>query len=164
MSYLVFISFQSSDSKLAGLIRNALQGQGISVFLAPDSISPGARWSDEIFKSLKSSDMVLFLASKKAIHSDYVAQEIGGAHFSNKLLVPVIWEIKPEELPGWAKGYQALDLRKLGPVWLNHLSQWIASLKDQKNKNSFYNKVALGVLAGLLVWAGSENDDNNEDV
>ena len=161
MSYHVFISFQSSDIKLAGLIRNALIAQGINVFLAPYSIPPGTRWSSEIFRSLKSSDMVLFLASKKAIQSDYVAQEIGGAHFAKKLLVPVIWEIRPEELPGWSKEYQALDLRKLGPDWLNHLSIWIASLKARKDKSSFYSKVALAALAGLLVWSGSEDDDND---
>jgi len=163
MSYSVFISFQGADERLARRISQALSAQGIQVFIAPYSIPPGTKWSAQIANALNRSEMVLFLASRQALASPYVAQEIGGAHFSKKLLVPVIWEIAPEELPGWAKEYQALDLRMLGNDWLNVLSQWVSSIKAEKEKKSFYNNVFLSVLAGLLIWSSDDKKDKDYD-
>ncbi|BCK87392.1 hypothetical protein MIZ01_1170 [Sideroxyarcus emersonii] len=107
----VFISYSTKDSQIAQQIHTSLSLAGVKTFMAELSIDPGAKWSEEIIKNMRSSQWVLFLASKAAIKSPAVQQEVGAAIFSGKTVIPVIWEISPEELPAWAKEQQAVDMR-----------------------------------------------------
>ncbi|EQD76625.1 TIR protein, partial [mine drainage metagenome] len=56
-----------------------MTSEGLSVFLAPLSLSPGQQWPDAILKSLEASPWVLFLASRAACSSSWVQQEVGVA-------------------------------------------------------------------------------------
>ena len=107
----VFISHASEDQDAASFIHNQLQSEGITSFLASVSVPIGERWSPSVISQLKSSKWVIFLASKSACASAYVQQEVGMAVYDNKNIVPIIWDIEPSELPGWAGNFQAVDLR-----------------------------------------------------
>ncbi len=107
----IFISHSTADSAFAERVHQFMQSQGLSVFRAPFSIEPGQNWTNEIKLNLRSAGMVLFLASRAACNSPFVQQELGGAFFSDKRIVPVVWEIAPEELPGWIPQSQAVDMR-----------------------------------------------------
>lgn len=107
----VFISYSTKDSQLAQQIHSMLSVTGVNTFMAELSLEPGTKWSEEIIKHMRSSQWVLFLASKSAISSPAVQQEIGAAIFAGKTVIPVIWEITPNELPAWAKDHQAVDVR-----------------------------------------------------
>ncbi|GAG92721.1 unnamed protein product [marine sediment metagenome] len=74
------------------------------------SLKPGQQWSHEILQNLKDAKCVLFLASKAACQSPYVQQEVGASVISEKNLIPVVWDMPPEKLPGWASQYQAINL------------------------------------------------------
>ena len=107
----VFISHASEDQEAASFIHNQLQSEGITSFLASVSVPIGERWSLSVISQLKSSKWVIFLASKNACASAYVQQEIGMAISNNKNIVPILWDIRANELPGWAGGFQAIDLK-----------------------------------------------------
>jgi hypothetical protein len=106
----IFISYSTSDEKAAQFIHRNLVAEGISAFLASTSLQPGQQWSPEVLQALRNSECVLFLASRAACSSPWVQQELGFAIGAKKKLIPIIWNIKPTELPGWVAGYQALDL------------------------------------------------------
>ncbi|MEN6577367.1 MAG: toll/interleukin-1 receptor domain-containing protein [Phycisphaerales bacterium] len=108
----IFISHSTEDAAFAEQAHRFMESQGVSVFLAPFSIAAGQNWTDEVKRNLKCSSMVLFLASRAACNSPFVQQELGGAFFGDKRIVPVVWEIAPEELPGWVSQSQAVDIRK----------------------------------------------------
>ena len=130
----VFISFSSKEYEFADNIRNYLSQSDISVFLAPVSISAGSKWNDEIKRNLKVAKWVIFLASKNACNSPYVQQELGGAIFSSeKKLIPIVWEFEPENLPGWVKEYQAIDIRNASKDFLaRQLDRLVHDIKDHK--------------------------------
>ncbi len=146
--YDCFIAYSSTDERFAHYVASYLQWQGLNPFMARFSLQPGQKWSPEIRQALQQSPWVIFLASRAACSSPYVQQEIGGAIFgNNKKLVPVIWDISPEELPGWAKEYQVLDLRGLRPAAVPSAVQSIAQAiqADKRNK-----RIAFFILAALL--------------
>jgi hypothetical protein len=107
----VFISYASSDLRIAQFLHKHLQSEGLSVFLASASVAPGQRWSPEILNALNNAAWVLFLASRAATQSPWVQQELGAAVVKNKKLIPIVWDMPPNELPGWVAQFQALDLR-----------------------------------------------------
>lgn len=106
----IFISFSSVDEGTARFIHRNLVEQGVSAFLASATLQPGQLWSPEILEALRTSDCVLFLASKSACASPWVQQELGFAIGAKKKLIPIIWDAEPTELPGWVGGYQVLNL------------------------------------------------------
>ena len=102
-----FISYSSQDEQLARYLHSELMTTGVSVFMAGASLRPGDEWTDRIWQELRASDWVLFLASRAACGSAYVQQELGHALDSSKKLVPIVWDMAPEELPGWVNKKQA---------------------------------------------------------
>ena len=82
------------------MVHNQLQLLGVKSFLAELSIVEGNRWNDEIWKNLKEAKTIIFLASKTACQSPYINQEIGAAIGHGKTIVPVVWDMPPEDLPG----------------------------------------------------------------
>ena len=111
--YEVFISYTSADERFARFVHKHLTDEGLVTFLAPISLSPGGQWSQETLAALNSSRWVLFLASRAACTAPYVLQEVGAAVAAKKELIPVVWDIQPSQLPGWASQYQALNLAGL---------------------------------------------------
>jgi hypothetical protein len=132
--YDCFISYTNHDSNLAIWIKSYLEIQGISVFMASISLDPGQHWPLATQKALRQSTWVIFLASRAACNSPYVQQEIGGAIFGGKTLIPVVWDMPPSSLPGWAQHYHAVDIRGLNPKVVTQQTQRIANFIQEKNK------------------------------
>jgi hypothetical protein len=108
----IFISYSNEDKNFADFLYNHLTAEKMTVFEASVSLQPGQQWSREILQNLRNSTCVIFLASKAACQSPYVQQEIGASVISGKNLIPVVWDIPPDFLPGWANQYQAINLAK----------------------------------------------------
>lgn len=144
----IFISHCSADRSTALKVQKYLQSNGATTFVAPCSIESGKKWSDEIRSNLQQSRLVLFLASRTACASDYVNQELGGQWLAGKKIVPVVWDMPPEELPGWTKEYQAVDLRNgldgLRPV----LDSIVQNLRLDKNREGLF----LIAVVGFIIW------------
>jgi hypothetical protein len=107
----VFISYADKDRQLAEFVHTCLLREGLDVFMAAISLLPGARWDRVIIDALKSSKVIFFLASEAANASPYVQQELGAAVSAGKDVIPIVWNMEPERLPGFLRNIQALDLR-----------------------------------------------------
>jgi len=144
----IFISFSKEDKQFADFLHNHLIAEGLDVFQASVSLQSGQRWSQEILQNLKNSTCVIFLASKAACQSPYVQQEIGASVSLGKNLIPVVWDMLPENLPGWANQYQAINLAgaTIDSAKLK-FSEIANSLKmDKTKRNIFAALFVIGVL------------------
>ena len=144
-----FISYTRADASFARGVARILTRQNVKTFVAELSIQAGAMWSERIKRELNQSKWVLFLASKVSIASPTVQQEVGGAVFGGKKLIPVVWDIDPSELPAWAKQYQAVDLRRLSPDQvLERMEELACSLRGEVVTA---NAIGIALLAALAI-------------
>lgn len=155
--YDCFVSFSSTDRALADAVASQLRGHGLSVFLAPMSIAPGDDWAASVKAALNGATWVLVLASRAACRSPFVLQEAGAAIFGRKKLVPVIWDLRPQELPGWLSRYQALDLRSSDP---SSVAKRVAVLAKfigaKKREGAVVAGAVLASLIGIALMSGKD--------
>lgn len=146
----VFISHAATDLPLAEFLHRHLTQEGLSVYLASVSMPPGERWMPQIMDNLRGSTWVLCLASRAACASPWVMQEMGAAVAGNKKLVPIIWDLPPDSLPGWMKQYQAVNLAGIGQEdAMLAIGRVAEAIKTEKQKGL----VILGlILAGLVAF------------
>lgn len=148
----VFISYSVKDENLAQFVRSHLVAQELDVFLASISLNAGEHWTPQIIEALRTSEWVFLLASKNALASSNVQQEVGGAIFGKKRLVPIMWDVQPSDLPRWVGDYQGLVLTGATMENINlQVSQLATRVKANKVKGQL---VAGAVFAGLLYFLG----------
>lgn len=149
-----FISYSSHDEDLAQSIHSELASRGLNVFMAGISLSPGVDWSPEIRRQLDASPRVLFLASEAACRSPYVQQELGMALNGGKTLIPVVWDMPPDQLPGWVSEKHAIDLRDAS---VRDVREQVASIAEtiRAEKRKGWLKVG-GVILGVIALAGEQ--------
>lgn len=149
-----FISYSSQDQRLANFVHSELARLGVSAFMASASLQPGQHWSSEILSNLQTSNWVILLASRTACSSAFVNQEIGGALLASKRLIPIIWDISPNELPGWARNVQAIDLRGS----MVGLPNQVAAIANRINQEKTQGLIITAgvILLGILVFAGRD--------
>lgn len=144
-----FISYSSKDEGLARVIHQELTTHGVTAFLASVSIPAGAMWPEVILAELRASTWVIVLASKAACQSSYVNQELGGAFFAAKTVVPIVWDVMPADLPGWLSRFQAIDLRNRT---IDDLREEVIALANAVNQSKGKAILVFGaVLFGI--WA-----------
>lgn len=149
----IFISYSTTDERVAQFMRQHLSDEGVQVFLASASLQPGQQWSQEILNALRGSSWVLFLASRAACASPWVQQELGAALITQKKLVPIVWDMSPSDLPGWVKSYQALNLAGASMEQVKSQMTAIAnSIKSDKTQGL----VVVGLLVAALFAFGSK--------
>lgn len=148
----VFISYSSKDEDLARLVREQLHAQNLSVFIASLSLNAGERWTPQIVSELKSAPWVILLATKDALSSPSVQMEAGAAIFGNKKVVPIMWNVKPEEVPRWISDYQGIVLNgaKVEELGLQ-VAQLAARIKANKDTGIL---VVTAILAALFILGG----------
>lgn len=150
-----FISYSSHDERFARYVAQQLRNHNVSVFLADDSLQPGDDWSEELKVNLRNSKWVILLASRAAFRSsEWVPQETGAAAVTSKNLVPVVWNMAPDELPGWAPESQALDLRGASPDEVRDQVLDLAErIRADKNQALM---VGAALVAGLIFLGGGQ--------
>ena len=151
--YDCFISHASVDAAFASSVMRHLKTHDLDVFLAPVSIGPGERWSPAILQALRNSKWVIFLASKAACQSAFVQQEVGGAIVANKSLVPVVWDMSPDELPAWAKQHQALDLRGMSVA---DIATAMSSIGQRIRQDRDTGRLVALALIGAFLYVASK--------
>lgn len=107
----IFISYADEDRQIAEQVHTYLLREGVDVFMAGISLKPGARWSQAIIDALRASKAVFYLASEASNSSPFVQQELGIAIDSGKRIIPIVWNMEPERLPGFLHDFQAIDVR-----------------------------------------------------
>ena len=146
----VFISYSAKDERLAAFVRDHLRRHKLNVFLASVSIGKGERWTPAIVEALRESEWVFLLASKSALASVNVQQEMGGAVFGKKKLVPIMWDVQPRDLPRWVADFQGLVLTG---ATMEQIDAQVSDLAKQVKANKTSAQLVAGaVFAGLLYF------------
>ncbi len=149
-----FISYSSTDEQLARFVANHLIAQQLNVFLASVSLQPGDKWSEAIWSNLRNSPWVVFLVSRAACFSPYVQQELGAALAAEKKIIPIVWDMSPQELPGWLNQRQALDLR--GRTW-DDLALQARRIADAIKADKLQGALLAGAMLFGLIWLTSSS-------
>ena len=102
----LFVSHRDSHKVTARRLADALEGFGISSFVAHDTIEPMASWREEILKALKTMDVLLAFVTNDFGGSDWTNQEVG---FALGRKIPVIPVKLQETIPaGFLSSLQAV--------------------------------------------------------
>lgn len=107
-----FFSYAAKDENIASELYRVMERNEIDTFMAEISIKPGKKWKDEIFANLNKAKWIFFLATKNSCKSQNVHLELGGALAQKKIIIPVLIDVTPEELPDFIRDYQAIDFNK----------------------------------------------------
>jgi hypothetical protein len=100
MKHHVFVSYSSKDAHIAADIVEHLQGKGIPCWTDRGNLRFTRKYDEEIERAIRSSRVVLWLASRDSVASDYVKFEISTALNLKKPVGPVYLEpMDPARLP-----------------------------------------------------------------
>jgi hypothetical protein len=88
MSCDVFVSHSSLDKKVADIVCEYLEANGLRCWIAPRNILPGEEWGDSILRGINGSAIMLLIFSKSANDSGPVRSEVDRAVNARKVLIP----------------------------------------------------------------------------
>ncbi len=107
----VFVSHTSGDLAFARKLTHELERQGASVFLDAD-LAPGANFGDWVNRSIKNSDVVVFVVPPHEGSGRGALMELGAAKALNKPIFPLMPDrarMKNSGALGNLFDYQVLD-------------------------------------------------------
>jgi hypothetical protein len=73
----VFISYASQDAAIANAVVTALERAGISCWIAPRDVTPGALYADGIIRAINDAKALVLVLSASSIGSPHVGKEVG---------------------------------------------------------------------------------------
>ena len=91
----VFISYKAEEFDEAKTIKQVLETNGISCWLAPNSIPGGSSYASEIPKAIRECKVFVVLISEQAQKSQWVPRELDQAVNNQKLIMPFMLENCP---------------------------------------------------------------------
>lgn len=92
----VFISHASKDFKIANEIRELLEADGVSSWIAPRDIPPGYQYGTAIIEAIKDCTITLLVLTDDSNKSKAVENEIERAFSYQKTIVPIrLRDLKP---------------------------------------------------------------------
>ena len=88
----VFISYRSNEYVHANRVRSALMFNGISCWMAPESIGIGSDYASEIPKAISQCRIFVLLLSQGAQESEWVPKELDKAISCKRVIMPFMIE------------------------------------------------------------------------
>ena len=86
----VFLSYKSEEEEYARKVRKVLEDNGISCWMAPDSIPVGSNYMKQIPQAIDNCKVMIVLISEKSQKSTWVKNEFSQAITKNKLIIPYL--------------------------------------------------------------------------
>ena len=86
----IFISYKSEEEEYAQRIKKVLEDNGISCWMAPDSIPAGSNYMAEIPHAIEDCRAMIILISKKSQQSAWVKNEFSEAMTKQKRIIPYV--------------------------------------------------------------------------
>ena len=96
MSRDVFISYSTKDREAGEAVADALEGAGVSCWIAPRDIQAGESWGGSIIEALNDSKVMLLIFSSSANSSPQVVREVERATEKRVVVIPFrIEDVEP---------------------------------------------------------------------
>ena len=92
MNHDVFISYSSKDYDKVNNVKNILEINGISCWMAPQSIPTGSSYAKEIPTAIRTCKVFLLMITSKSQESQWVPKEVSLALSDNKCVIPFVIE------------------------------------------------------------------------
>jgi TolB-like protein len=83
----VFISYASQDTDDANQICESLEAQGITCWIAPRDVKPGAEYADAIVRAINDAKAIVLVMSAGAVASAHVGREVERAASKRKAII-----------------------------------------------------------------------------
>jgi TolB-like protein/tetratricopeptide (TPR) repeat protein len=90
-----FISYASQDAAVAQQVVSSLEHAGISCWIAPRDVEPGALYADEIVRAINESRVVVLVLSSHAAASTHVGKELERASSKNRRIIALRTDATP---------------------------------------------------------------------
>ncbi len=178
MSADVFISYKSDEESYAKTVRKVLEDNGISCWMAPDSIPAGSNYMKQIPQAIEDCKVMIILVSEKSQQSTWVKNEFSQAITKHKTIIPYVIQDCPledefqfsmstmQQVYAWQDEEAALqrivrDIR----ASLNEDEQAKVEIKVvHKNKPPIWIYAVIAVLAvvavGAVIFAGRSKKED----
>ena len=91
----VFISYSSKDKTVADAVCHALEQNGLTCWIAPRDVQPGARYAAEIVRGIKDCRVMVLVYSKHSNQSEHVANEVDRGFNNNTTIIPFLVDDTP---------------------------------------------------------------------
>jgi Leucine-rich repeat (LRR) protein len=88
----VFISYKSEEFNDADFVRKSLEDAGISCWMAPNSITGGSSYAQEIPQAIRNCKVFVLILSENAQKSKWVPRELDQAINDGKTILPFMIE------------------------------------------------------------------------
>ena len=139
----VFISYKAEEAREAESVKQVLETNGISCWLAPASIPGGSNYAREIPKAIHDCKVFVLLLSEKAQSSKWVPRELDQAVNENKVIMPFMLE--------------NCSLQDDFNFYLSNVQRY----KAYENKSATLKKMVMEINA-ILALEWKENDVQSE--
>jgi hypothetical protein len=147
MPYNIFVSYSTKDIPNVDQLRQLLQLPDVQCFVSEYAVKPGTPLAPTIRTSILACDLFILLWSKNAAASEWVPQEIGIAHASQKPILP--YTLEPGlSLPGFIKELRYVAAFQNPQQSLYELRETV--LKNSMTKQNQQSMAALAI-GGLLL-------------
>jgi sulfatase modifying factor 1 len=146
----IFVSYAHQDSHFARRLAQDLRQQGLSVWIAPDSIRPGEKWVEAINRGLDESGVFVLALTPNAVESRWVKDETHVAielNAEEKLrFMPLL--VKPCDIPPLWRVHQQINFHN---AYYSGLSELLATLGIEDFEPP--DEDELSGLSALPAWA-----------
>jgi hypothetical protein len=138
MAAQVFISHSSKDRKVARTICSALEGRGLSCWIASRDVGPGESFMDAIVRAIRAAKVMVLVFSENANNSDEIKREVVLAGNAKVTVIPVRVE---DVMPADAFAYQFatrqwIDLFDDWENQIERLATWISGIVELGSAHS----------------------------
>jgi len=154
----IFISYSSSDSDFAELMKMKLEQSNINVWRDVHEISAGEEWRNEIDYGLLNSDTIVVLLNKNSAKSSYVTYEWSFALGNGKNIIPILLE--ECEIHPRMKVLQYFDFKNQKRPW-DKLIGRIQNLGNQKSIKENGDLAIEQIFNGIKSLANAEAKQYN---
>jgi TolB-like protein len=86
-SRTVFLSYASPDAEVAIQVCQFLESHGVSCWMAPRDVKPGAAYADAIVRAINEASALVLVLSASAMASEHVSREVERAGSKKKPIV-----------------------------------------------------------------------------
>lgn len=157
-SYSAFISHAKENLQAAEEIVRSLESKGLTCWIAPRDVPPGANWIEEILRGIEQSKCFVLVLSDEANRSGHVLREVERAASKAKPIYPVRLEDIPlspkleylismhQWLDAW-EGYFDAHMQRLASA-IESDEEWIGNVVLQRRRR---RHISSGIAAVVVV-------------